>query len=86
MTAIGRTGATSALPSRCAIARATVAREERVAAEHVVGTALFGAAGDDQDRGLALMQLVGDLSVREQLEIDDVVGVDRFLGLQRAPP
>jgi hypothetical protein len=58
---------------------AAVARHQRVAAEHVVRPALLGPAGDDQHRRVALLDLLRDLGVRQQFELDDVLGVDRGL-------
>ena len=61
---------------------AAVTRHDRVPAVHVVRSALFDAAGDHEHRRLAfLVNLVVHLGVREQLELDDVLGIYRCVSL-----
>src|SRR5262249_42227514 len=55
-----------------------VVRHERVAAEHIMRAALLGAAVCDDHGSLAfLMDLVGDLGVREHLDVDNIFYVNR---------
>ena len=80
-TSIGRTGATSVLPSSLATSIAVCARHDRVAGQDVVRTARFGATVDDQDVDESLGLLLDDLARREELELDELA--DRLADLRQ---